>query len=67
MVQLDGSSIHQGVAYSVADIGNGKWRWKLHREITVTGELVPIISGEVSGTHDAAVAAAKAAIDARAD
>jgi hypothetical protein len=57
-MELDGSPFRQGVGYWIADLGNGKWQWKLHPKLKPASELAPIISGEISGTYDAAVAAA---------
>ncbi|MGD0109643.1 MAG: hypothetical protein ABSC06_37305 [Rhodopila sp.] len=67
MVKLDESSFHRDVGYSISDLGNGKWQWKLHPKLKPGSEVASIISGEISGTHDEAVVAAKAAIDTHID
>lgn len=48
-MELDGSPFHRGVGYWIADLGNGKWQWKLHPKLKPASELAPIISGEISG------------------
>lgn len=53
---------YRGIAYSVTRIGGGKWRWTLHQKLE-TGVMSRIIWGEILGTQDDAIAAAKAAID----
>lgn len=63
---MNGSTEHRGVGYSITDLGNGNWRWKLHPKKKAQGamvEVTPITSGEISGTRDEAVAAAKRAIE----
>jgi hypothetical protein len=55
---------HRGVGYSLTDLGNGAWRWATHTS-TLGHPSSVIESGEVSGTHDDAMRAAKAAIDRR--
>ena len=55
---IDGSTEYRGIGYSITDLKNGKWRWKLHPkkpDISSSGE---------APTHDDAVAGAKRAIDA---
>jgi hypothetical protein len=56
------SEPHRGVIYTVADNGNGTWRWTLHPEI-VPNTVGDIIKGEVSGSREDAIAAARTAID----
>jgi hypothetical protein len=53
---------YRGIAYSITKIGGGKWRWTLHQKLE-TGVMSRIIRGEIFGTQDDAIAAAKAAID----
>jgi hypothetical protein len=53
---------YRGIAYSVTKIGDGKWRWTFHQK-PETGVMSRIIRGEIFGTQDDAIAAAKAAID----
>ena len=54
---------YRGIQYSVSNNGNGKWGWKLHLTLKHNVDMSPVISGEVSGTQDDAIAAAEAAID----
>ena len=53
---------YQGIEYSVSNIGGDRWRWTLHPKLE-SGVAGRIESGEVSGTQDDAIEAAKAAID----
>lgn len=53
---------HRGVGYSLTDIGNGAWCWAVHSS-TLGRPSSVVESGKLSGTHDDAVSAAKAAID----
>jgi hypothetical protein len=59
---MEGSTEYRKIGYSITDLGNGKWQWKLHPKKEADA-MTPIISGEISGTHDEAVAAAKKEID----
>jgi hypothetical protein len=63
MTQLPEGAFYRGIGYSVSDLGNGKQRWKLHPKLKFGNEATPIISEEISGTYDDAVAAAKKTID----
>jgi len=52
---------YKGILYSIADLGNGKWRWKLHPKL-VPNQVSTIVSGEAD-SHDDAITEAEAAID----
>lgn len=60
---MDGSTFYREIGYSVTALGNGRWQWKLYPK-KVPDVLRTVVSGEISGTFDDAVVAAKAAIDA---
>ncbi len=59
---MNGSTKYRGIGYSTTNLGNGRWRWTLHPEKEV-GVLTSVIFGEIAGTRDKAVAAAKKEID----
>jgi hypothetical protein len=62
---------HRGVGFSISELGEGRYRWKLHPKkptpVPDVITLTKIESGEVSGTWDDAVAEARKAIDALLD
>ena len=64
---LEGSTFYRGVGYSINALGDGQWRWKLHSPKNGPGwnEAAPVESGDIVGTRDDAIAAAKNAIDTR--
>jgi hypothetical protein len=63
---MEGSTVHRGIGYSISDLGDGKWRWKLHpKKEPGRSEMTSIISGDIVGTRDEAIEAAKKAIDAQ--
>jgi hypothetical protein len=55
---------YRAVKYSIRDLGNGRWRWALHRRRSEAGGVFrEITSGEVSGTREDAFAALKRTVD----
>jgi len=59
---MDKSNIHRGCRFSISELENAKWRWTLHPE-EQANVIKSKLYGEVSGTRDDAIRAAKAAIE----
>ena len=53
---------YREIGYSIGEIGNGKWDWKLHPKLVNDGVMWEIIHGQAD-TREKAIQAAKAAID----
>jgi hypothetical protein len=60
------SGEYRGIKYSTAKTPDGKWKWTLHPPIAPNA-VSTITSGTGCETEQAAIVAAKAAIDRRLD
>ena len=61
---MEGSTFYRGVGYSISDLGDGKWRCKLHPKIETGGsEMTSVDSGDIVGTRDEAIKVAQKVID----
>ena len=58
---MDDSSTHRGCRFSISELDSAKWRWTLHPEHR--DHAPEALYGEVSGTREDAIKAAKAAIE----
>jgi hypothetical protein len=55
---------YRAVKYSIRDLGEGRWRWALHRRRSEPGGFFrEITSGEVNGAREDALAAVKTTVD----
>jgi hypothetical protein len=58
---MDSSITHRGCRFSISELDSAKWRWTLHPELH--NHATEALYGEVSGTREDAIKAAKAAIE----
>jgi hypothetical protein len=58
---MDSSIMHRGCRFSISELDSAKWRWTLHPELR--DQTTEALYGEVSGTREDAIKAAKAAIE----